>query len=132
MDKALNKLQEFIGNTGPQFAKLGDFTQSQNHLTKENFGFFNSMYSNTEDINNWFYMHQTNVSIIDSSMLFGKALFLKSRNDEFHRNFYEEIKQDDYLNLVKYEVTCIAGSTYPDISDNFKFDTFTYNKKKEK
>jgi hypothetical protein len=132
MDKALNKLQEFIGNTGPQFAKLGDFTQSQNHLTKENFGFFNSMYSNTDDINNWFYMHQTNVSIIDSSMLFGKALFLKSRNDEFHRNFYEEIKQDDYLNLVKYEVTCIAGSTYPDISDNFKFDTFTYNKKKEK
>jgi hypothetical protein len=100
----------------PEYCTLGDYNELSKHLTVDNFPIGNSFYSSvgTENIKKWYYAFEVNSSIMTNSTLFGKSCFFCARKDSDCNAYYDLNTTDDQLYLVKYEVSCIASSEYPD------------------
>lgn len=114
LDRYLGKLQDQIGNSGPQFMSFSDYSNVSKHLTQDTFPLGNSMYKSGNDISKWFYCYNSSSHILDPILMIGKALFITSVDDDTNGIYYDSISQDDNLALVKYEVSAVAGSVYED------------------
>jgi hypothetical protein len=114
LDRILNGLSDRWQSGYPEFEKFGSIDSSKVHLSIDNFPIGNSFYTSTPDNTaKFFYMFSTSNDLITESMLFGKACFFHCRNTAFCRNYYDLISQEDEGYLVKYEVSSLASSNYP-------------------
>jgi hypothetical protein len=115
-DRFLTRIaQEMKGTNGPHLVDMCDTRTISRYLTKDSFPLFNSFYSEGKDENNWRYSFNPPAKLTDSCLLFGKAVFITeydSTDEEI--SYFDPIKTDDKDKLVKFEVSAIAGSTYPD------------------
>jgi hypothetical protein len=115
LDRALSNLHNELGPQDPQFLYLDDSSKIGNYLNQDCFAISNSMYMKRKKVLYWYYCSNENCSVIDGSTLFGKALFITSIDDGKVQNFFDSnLGSDDELSFVKYEVSALAGSEYPD------------------
>lgn len=114
-DRILENLSKSVSN-GPEFSKLGDIGRLEKYLSKENFCVCNSFYTKDKTVNDWYYCYSEKYDVLSGSTLYGKAVFLTSADDTFKYIYFDKNEKDDNLFLVKYEVSSVAGSSYPNVT----------------
>jgi hypothetical protein len=114
-DRYLRKLsKELKGTRGPHLIEMLNSQNIARHLTQDSFPVLNSFYTNEKNENKWRYSFAPPAKLHDNGMLFGKAIFatqINSTNSNY--DYFTLINESDDNSLVKYEVTAIAGSNYP-------------------
>lgn len=127
LDRRLNGLRNLSVPSSPQYFVFGeDDKNAEAFLNLDNFPLGNSFYiSNYKSTSNWYYSYsQGSTFINNTSLLFGKACFLCcTTSDTNSKLFYDRNVNDDDYYLVKYEVQCLAGSSYPNYFDKDKTKT---------
>lgn len=112
-DRILSGLSAHAVSDTPQFTTFGNLESISRHLTKDNFPLLNSIYSSSSNIDKWYYMSKENCSLMDSTTLFGKACFITAKVDTLYNQFFDLNVINDNDSLVKYEVSALCGSNYP-------------------
>jgi hypothetical protein len=121
IERFLNSLNASFTNDEPKLLNMYDKTTLiHNMLNVDNYPLANSFYTCKNDgtdkslLTSWFYCYNTDYSVLDMSSLFGKALFVTSKDDISNSKYFDINIADDNYSLVKWEVTCLAGCEYPD------------------
>lgn len=126
LDRVLDGLACNMKPDGPVFYRLSDQKAVSIHLTKDNFPFGNSFYSDKSELTDWYYCFNDKSSILDDGMLFGKACFIHSSDETDSSKFLDKMDQDDQYYLTKYEVSSLCGCMPPDYI--YKADEVTDSK----
>jgi hypothetical protein len=118
----LSNLYNAIGDDTIKMQVLQDENESAKFLTVDNCALFNSLYrSSSSECKSWYYINETNVPMDQSSILFGKGLFITSKDDDVCDKFYYRIDDiSDYNNLVKFELSTICWSNFSDVAEPVK------------
>jgi len=126
-DRFLRRIAaEMKGTKGPHFVEMTNSQNVKRYLTQDNFPLINTFYAQDSkgkvDENIWKYSFNQKTKIHSDSMLFGKAIFATELKDNLEvYDYFDKITVSDQSSLVKYEVSSVAGSTYP----NYKEDSTT-------
>jgi hypothetical protein len=106
--------KEMTGTQGPHFTKMKGSDKIGRYLTQDNFPIANSFYKKGSNENRWRYSFNSPAKLQESGMLFGKAIFVtESSSDNSVYSYFDEINRSDDSSLVKWEVSAVAGSNYP-------------------
>lgn len=119
LDRVLNGLRREHSPGHPIITRFCDSSEHVlKHLTRDNYPLANSMYTSKskENTNKWFFCYSEGDSVLDSTTLFGKAMFVTALDDAVAGKYFDLNSDDDNNYLIKYETACLHGSSYP----NFK------------
>lgn len=120
IERFFKALAETFTDDEPKLFNMYESTSSiYNMLNVDNYPLANSFYTTRNsgenpDLTSWFYCYNSDYTVLDMSSLFGKALFVTSKDDLSNSKYYDLNNVDDNFTLVKWEVTCLAGCDYPD------------------
>jgi hypothetical protein len=122
LERFFKALAETFTEDEPKLFNMYESTSNMySMLNIDNYPLSNSFYTQKNsgkkpNLTSWFYCYNPDYSILDMSSLFGKALFVTSKDDVAHSKYFEQNEIDDQFSLVKWEVTCLAGCEYPDFN----------------
>lgn len=115
-DRVLEKLNANRVPNGPEVSKMLDVNRFNTMMSQDNFPLCNSYYrlkDNGKDPEyQFYYAYSEKFNLLGGTTLFGKAVFLYTQDNEYNRYYDLNTRNDEYY-LVKYEVTSLAGSNYP-------------------
>lgn len=117
LDRILVLLQKHCS----KFIKLSAINSqaAESQLSSRSLPVFNSCYRLPDDefsdvdVNKWYYCYSETPSLIDHGTCCGKALFLVTKSNADCDLYFDYLDVDDKLNLVRYELSSIAGGEYP-------------------
>lgn len=119
LDNILANLKIELDKVGSlvTLSKFDDPSILNTYLSRNTFGLLNSFYVKGENKEqHWRHVHADGILINNPQLLLGKALFI-SEFDETTSNFHETVKTDDLQTLIKYEVSSVCGSVFPNPID---------------
>lgn len=119
-NKILNHIKEKgRAATDPQFFEFAQTASTSSLITNENYALANSCYKMPKDEKlgqvsptSWYYADQAGAYVLDKTTLYGKAIFVVAREKSSIGSYYNYVNSDDKGELVKFELTCLADSTY--------------------